>query len=76
MEWMQALAIIVSMLGAIGGLGFFFQKTIDRLDRNFEEMKREHRDFQESISNFKNSMHDFMKELHGRVCVLEEKKKK
>lgn len=72
MEWMQALAIIVSMFGMIGGLGFFFLKAIDKLDKSIDRIDRNYEIMQKEMKDF----HTFMREIHSRISVLEDRKTK
>ena len=63
-SWIQFAGLFFGMIGTVGGLGFFFLKSIDRIDRTIERLDRNYDAIQQEL-----------KIMHGRVCKLEERRK-
>lgn len=40
-SWIQFAGLFFGMIGTIGGLGFFFLRSFERLDRNYEAIQQE-----------------------------------
>lgn len=75
MDWIQFSLFAIAMFGMIGWQKKDSQKEYDRMECNLQAIREEVKENAKETRDLIFSIHAAMKDFHGRLCAIEERRK-